>query len=308
MYRVEIREGDVAVFKIDGREIEVSKMTISPERAKSIINHSDTLFKNRKTRKVTVDAYRKDMQSGEWKVNGETIKFREDGALTDGRHRLMAVSEGNTPVEFIAIGNLEKGVEDTMDIGMARSLESAFDFNDLYYMKGAGTVLKYKMKLDKGTRNTNGNCKLSGLTRVEMVQEFIGNIESYNSAVAFGKTISANSGRVLGKTEVGGIYAYLTLTMGVSESFVEDFFTRMVSAARNSKGIYNAAMTKLSKISSREMSKQRLDVFINCWNSHVLGYRLKSAKMNNDDWFIVPNENVVENTVANNVTNAQSQQ
>ena len=56
MSKIYLKDGDVAVFTVGGKEIEVSKMTVTPEMASSIIEQSDLKFKNRKARRVQVDA------------------------------------------------------------------------------------------------------------------------------------------------------------------------------------------------------------------------------------------------------------
>lgn len=92
--KIFINDGDEAVLVINGKEITVSKLTVSPTSANNIIEESDAIFTNRKSREASYKLYSEDMAKGEWKTNGETIKFSKDGALIDGRNRLNAVMLG----------------------------------------------------------------------------------------------------------------------------------------------------------------------------------------------------------------------
>ena len=140
--RIVIDEGDEAVFVINGKEITVSKMTISPESADEIISKSDAIFNNRKSRQATYKLYSEDMTKGEWKTNGETIKFSKDGALIDGRNRLNAVMLGKKDIDFLCVGNLDKEVVDTIDIGMKRTLEHVLKMQGYAYETSSATIVK----------------------------------------------------------------------------------------------------------------------------------------------------------------------
>lgn len=61
------------------------------------------------------------MLDGQWKFNGDAIRFNGD-KLIDGQHRLTAVIESGVTIESVVIENLEDGVFDTIDQGKKRSL------------------------------------------------------------------------------------------------------------------------------------------------------------------------------------------
>ena len=58
MSKIYLKEGDEAVLVINGKEITVSKRTISPTDAEEIINESDKIFSNRKSL-ITLPPYTK---------------------------------------------------------------------------------------------------------------------------------------------------------------------------------------------------------------------------------------------------------
>jgi len=295
MKKIHMQDGDIAVFLIDGKEVEVSKMSITPEAATSIIEQSDLKFSNRKARRAQVAAYSKDMRNDVWKVNGESIKFRKDGALIDGRHRLMAVAESGIPCDFLAVGNLDNGVEDSIDIGMLRSFEAMLDFNGVHHEPAVKTVVFNKLKLDKRSRGLSQNTTNAGYTKMDCIKEFIDNSDIYNDSVNLAKSITCGQ-KVLTKTEVATIYLHLTETLGWDKNFVEMFFKQLVGVSYNGRSIFNTTMVKLSnKAKYRPFRQERINVFIACWNSYVIGNRQNiSEKKAASEWFLTPNDSKVQ--------------
>lgn len=72
-------------------------MMVTPEMAAEWLK-SNT--KNRSLSQATVNYYAAEMKAGRWELNGETIKFYENGTLKDGQHRLSAVVKAGVPVKM----------------------------------------------------------------------------------------------------------------------------------------------------------------------------------------------------------------
>jgi len=77
--------------------------TITPERAEVYLGKNT---ENRSIRKKTVDFYAQQMRDGEWEENAETIKFRSNGVMLDGQHRLLACIEAGVPFRTLVARNL----------------------------------------------------------------------------------------------------------------------------------------------------------------------------------------------------------
>ena len=65
---------------------------------------------NRPISKSRVDSYAIDMKRGCWELNGEGIRFDEDGRLIDGQHRLSAIVKSNTVVTMVVTKGISKDV------------------------------------------------------------------------------------------------------------------------------------------------------------------------------------------------------
>lgn len=81
---------------------------VTPQLAKRMLEHN--FANNRNINDRRVETYANDMKKGEWKFNGEAIKFNKQGELMDGQHRLHAVIRANVPVKMAVIRDIDNDV------------------------------------------------------------------------------------------------------------------------------------------------------------------------------------------------------
>lgn len=60
--------------------------------------------------------------AGQWKLNGESIKFTADNRLLDGQHRLKAILIAKKPIQTVVMRGLSEDVFDTIDTGHRRTV------------------------------------------------------------------------------------------------------------------------------------------------------------------------------------------
>lgn len=106
---------------------DIELTNVSPETASAWLLSNTH---NRNLRQPLVLAYAADMANGDWRWNGETIKFAEDGTLLDGQHRLAAIVEANTTMQMLVVRGLANEAQETVDTGSKRSL------SDLLKLRG----------------------------------------------------------------------------------------------------------------------------------------------------------------------------
>lgn len=92
---------------------------------------------NRPLRISRVEAHVEAMKRGEWKFNGDPIRFAVDGTLLDGQHRLSAVVKSGIAQKFVVISGLPSDVFPTIDIGSNRA---ASDILALAGMKNTASM------------------------------------------------------------------------------------------------------------------------------------------------------------------------
>jgi len=85
--------------------------TITPEIAKTMLGEN---VNNRRISRDNVNLFAREIRNGEWRFNGEAIKFGKDGRLLDGQHRLLAVIAADKPLTTLVIRGLEDETQQTM--------------------------------------------------------------------------------------------------------------------------------------------------------------------------------------------------
>lgn len=106
---------------------------ITPEYAEYVLaNHNK---RNRRASVKHIERLAKEMQKGQWSLNGATIAFDDEGVLIDGQHRLAAVVLAGIPMRFIVV----RGVSDPrafLTIDTAMRLRSAGQISEMIGLKG----------------------------------------------------------------------------------------------------------------------------------------------------------------------------
>lgn len=64
----------------------------------------------------------KALRNGEWRLNGSTIVFSDDGVLLDGQHRLSACVKTGIPFDTIVVRGVGQRQQMTIDVGTKRKV------------------------------------------------------------------------------------------------------------------------------------------------------------------------------------------
>lgn len=99
----------------DGRPV-----MCGPDMAKKLLELNTS---NRNIRKHKLDAYVRDMRSGNWPDNGQTISVSNRGVLFDGQHRLMAIIKADVviPVRIVIVEH-SREVKESIDTGASKGM------------------------------------------------------------------------------------------------------------------------------------------------------------------------------------------
>lgn len=90
-------------------------VTLGPEMAKRLLDFNTDNY--RKVRPKHVNYLTGQMRAGDFLMNGDPIRVREDLIIADGQHRLHALSnqESDTTIEFLIVDNLPEETISTID-------------------------------------------------------------------------------------------------------------------------------------------------------------------------------------------------
>ena len=102
----------------------VKLITITPEMAEKMLEKN---IANRKVNQANVNRIAADMTTGNYKVNGETIKISSAGEIIDGQHRLLACVKSGMPFDTYIVYNVEREAVGTIDMGKGRSVADSLN-------------------------------------------------------------------------------------------------------------------------------------------------------------------------------------
>lgn len=246
--------------------------TVTPEQATEWLANNTH---NRNLREAHVAALARDIKAGDWKWNGDSIKFAQDGTLLDGQHRLYAIARAGQPIEMLVIEGLEKDTQATMDTGTKRTGSDMLKLRGEKYYATLAAGLRTSILWDKGHRNLSTGGKIT--TNKELLQYLEEHPEMRDYTERY---TQLRRGLVLPASV--GIIAIRLLT----EIDAEDaayFFDRLESDEGHYRGepIYEARRTikdaaeSTSKTTGGRTSTWKLAIIIKAWNKYRNGETIK---------------------------------
>lgn len=268
--------------------------TITPEKAQVYLNMSGG---NRNISQVVVDRYAKAMKNGDWKLNGDSIRFDIDDKLIDGHHRCYACIKAGVPFQTFVTRGVGSDVFATIDCGRHRNVGQLLTIKGVknYIVVASSMTIAYKLMTNSGVVGVNVAYK-EQKSNEEMLRFFNtdpeGFTEAGNIAVHY-----KNKARILHSSIIGGTYYYLTRVGNYSSDFVQLFFDKLINLDP-CEGCIDMLRRRLWNELQSKKKTQRNIIFallVKVWNSFVTGKPLKCLKFNPDveDYpkFILNNNN-----------------
>ena len=243
--------------------------TIGPEMAAKLLSNNT---RNRSIRRKNVEFFAKEILSGNWKLNAETIKVGRDGTLLDGQHRLYAVVETGMSIQCLLATDLDQDVFDTIDTGARRSAGDTLTVAGEVCGRNLAAALVLCEDILDGNMAFSRNVKVSNGEVIEKLNRH-GNIRA---SLAWAKRL----GR-MAPASVAAATHYLFSC--VDQDSADSFFSKLAEGAdlkakdpvhllRN-RLLENALSTK-SKLTKR----YTVALFIKAWNSHLAGDKMVSLR------------------------------
>lgn len=99
-------------------ETDLCEVTVTPEAARRILSECNN--NNRKISQKFIDQYTKDILEDRWKKSNDSITFDDNWELSNGQHRLKAVTIANKPVVMVVQFHVNQNCE--IDRGKQRTI------------------------------------------------------------------------------------------------------------------------------------------------------------------------------------------
>ncbi len=113
------------------QKIQTTIEIITPKKAKQILELNTH---NRRPSPAHIAALATDMINGDWKTNGDAIRFNSS-YLLDGQHRLHAVIKSDVPIETLVVRGLSEDVFHTIDTNLKQ--RTLLDVLNMEAIKGS---------------------------------------------------------------------------------------------------------------------------------------------------------------------------
>lgn len=127
--------------------------TVTPEIARAWL---DKNHKNRRAASGHISAMARDMKNGDWRVNGDSIRFDDADNLIDGQHRLMACIEAGVPFSTFVMYGLPAEVQTSIDIGKSRTAADHLTMNGLPNATHLQASARFLLALKNGIGTSDG--------------------------------------------------------------------------------------------------------------------------------------------------------
>lgn len=124
--------------------MKITKELVTPKKAAEYLRHNT---KNRPLRITYAQRLAEAITQGQWRINGETIKFNGDGTMVDGQHRCKAVEISGRPIETYVVRGLDHDAFDTIDQGTRRNIGDVFARHGEKNYKHLATAVRYMRDL-----------------------------------------------------------------------------------------------------------------------------------------------------------------
>jgi len=158
-------------------------ITITPDEAREILEQAGG-YNFRGLRAHHARQLAHEMKAGNWRVNGEAIKFDEKGVLIDGQHRLKACVLSGVPLVTWAIYGVPRDVE--MDMGVRRATHDLLKASGETDSRTLGSSLAALLMIESGMASIGkgsvsySHQVLACLERHPGIREFVSRRDGFN--------------------------------------------------------------------------------------------------------------------------------
>lgn len=131
---------------------------VTPDQAAYYLSKSKG---NRTLRPGTVMKYARDIETGRWAVNGDTLKFNGNGRLWDGHHRLAACVRAGRPFQTWVVRNLDAAAFVTIDAGTPRNLGDVLKFEGEKDVSLLASTIQFCWRYDRRSIMATNESRMS---------------------------------------------------------------------------------------------------------------------------------------------------
>jgi hypothetical protein len=244
---------------------------------------------NRAMNNAKYNEYKLAMNKNEWRMNGETIKFDENGDLIDGQKRLQAFYDSNLEtIQFMIVTGLPRqSVFTTIDRGQNRTAANDFEFIGVQNSTLISTMIRNINLFSKQSYGDRGATSRT-MHRNDMISFYNINPEKMDKMASMAGSYYKKSGCLM---KPGILAALYYLFCEKSETDADDFFTKFVNGTNLELDspilqLRNKLYRSKSNPKERLTQSEAVKYFIIAWNKYRKNEKAKVLK--------IPSETTIE--------------
>lgn len=253
--------------------VTVTLKTITPELARTY------LTKNNRNRKLTpswVEFYCSQMKSGQWQTTGDTIKLSTNDDLLDGQHRLHAVIMYGKPIDMFVAEGLPSESFDVLDTGKTRSAGDVLSVFGVEKANNIASIVRFILHFKKGVFS-EGYHKVDAATHHDIAQ-FVKAHPNINEVLDFCHHIYRDF-RYIPTSVLGGLYfLFAEKNQQKVDEFFEQYRTGIDLKKTDPVYVLRDKLIRDQVNKTKFTRRQKVALFIMCWNAFVLGKEMKRVE------------------------------
>lgn len=133
--------------RITHPKITADVVTMTPELAQALL---DTSRGNRSLKVAKISSLQRDMESGRFTLNGESVIVSERGRLMDGHHRLSACVKSGATFQTILVRGIKEDTGKTQDTGASRTVADHLSLSGVKNANNLSAVVSCIMSMQNG--------------------------------------------------------------------------------------------------------------------------------------------------------------
>lgn len=140
------------------------------------------LLNNKQNRPISdknLSAILVEMERGNFKITGESIKFSKNGSLLDGQHRLTAISKSGIEMNMLIVRGLDDDAFKYIDTGKTRTAADVLGIENVKNPSRIAAMIKFIINFNRG--NYFGQSSNDNRGRTRLTNSIVSDFNQKNS-------------------------------------------------------------------------------------------------------------------------------
>lgn len=177
MYKTEIEASQKTTFEVNGLQIQLALVDITPDVAKDILSRNNN---NRTISSHNIKFLTDEILNDNWQFDGQPIRIDYNGNLLDGQHRLKSIIKSGQTMKSLVISGLKPETFKVMDTGKVRNGADILSIERISEPSLTANALQFVNSIKLG-KFASDRKKVNSLSNTDLVEYYKTNRDISNS-------------------------------------------------------------------------------------------------------------------------------